>query len=331
MTVKQHPILVLGPGSWGSALALLMARHGCAVNLWGNDSAQMKAIATTRENPAFLAGHHFPENIAVFEDLAEALVDVRDILLVVPSSVFTKVLNTLKPMLASNARIAWATKGIDLATNHLMSQRVAEVFGDDQPMMSLSGPSFAKEVANNIPTIVNIAGNNADFLADMQQRLTSDCFRVHVSDDIVGVQLCGVVKNVLAIAAGMVDGFGWGINARAALISCGLLEMSKLIVALGGREQTVMDVAGMGDLILTCSDNQSRNRRLGLALGEGKTKEQALAAIGHVVEGVDNARQVEQMATQHQLSLPIIAMVNNVLNNGANIKESLEKLFAKQL
>ncbi len=307
------PIAVLGAGSWGMALALLLARNGRQVRLWGRDKTLMQAAAQQRRNPHYLSEFTLPDNLEPTSDSAFAVSAARDILVTVPSSAFRATLQNFKPLLMPNARLLWATKGLEHGSYHLLHQVVAEVLGAAIPMAVISGPSFASEVAQGLPTAVTVASRDAQFANDIVRAFHSRTFRAYTSDDMIGVEIGGALKNVLAIAAGISDGLGFGANARAALVTRGLTEMVRLGVALGGRRETLTGLSGLGDLILTCTDNQSRNRRLGLALGQGKTLAQALHSIDQVVEGVQTAREVHELARRHDVDMPIADQVYAVL------------------
>lgn len=328
MNDKKSPIAVLGAGSWGSALALLLASNGHPVRLYGNDAAQMQVIAKTRTNPDYLPDVTFPELIECFSDLTLAMQGIEDILLVVPSHVFPSVIEQLSKLAISNPRLIWATKGLHPETGEVLANTVQHFF-PKAPIAVLSGPSFAKEVAKQLPTAVTLACVDKAFAQRVRSYFHNDKFRVYLSEDLIGVQLCGAVKNVLAIATGMSDGLGFGANARAALITRGLAEMTRLGLALGAQQHTFMGLAGMGDLVLTCTDDQSRNRRFGLALGKGQTADEAHKAIGQVVEGAHNVEQVMQLAKQYQLDMPISEQVFKILNGQETAHQAVHELLSR--
>ncbi len=328
MSILEEPIAVLGPGAWGTALALQLAGNGQPVRLWGNDVKQIDDMLSTGANEAFLPGHVFPDNLQVCKELATALSDVRDVLIVVPSQAFRSVLTSIKPMLGEQGRLLWATKGLDRETGDFLHQLIAEEFGESYPIAVLSGPSFAKEVADGLPTAVNLATNNGQFARDLIKRFSSEHFRLREVNDFIGVQLGGVLKNVLAIASGISDGLGFGANARSALITCGLSEMGALVEVLGGDSSTLMDLAGLGDLVLTCTDDQSRNRRFGLAIGGGASIEQAQEQIGFVVEGLGNVKQLYELAEREGVKVPIVAQVYAIIYQNVAPREALERVFS---
>lgn len=321
------PVAVLGAGSWGTALAIQLARGGRPAILWGHDPEHMARIAQERRNVRYLPDASLPETLRVEADLAAALSGVRDILVAVPSHAFRTVLEAVKPHLHADARLLWATKGLESGSRKLLHEVVADVLGTAIPTAVVSGPTFAREVAEGLPTAVTVASADPAFAHDMAERLHSETFRAYTGTDLIGVEVGGAVKNVLAIAAGIADGLGFGANARTALITRGLAEIMRLGLALGGRAETFMGLAGLGDLVLTCTDNQSRNRRLGLALGRGETLEQALAAIDQVVEGVQTAREVHELAQSLGIDMPITEQVYHVLYEGCAPRDAVHALL----
>lgn len=321
----KTPIAVLGAGAWGSALATLLARNEQDVRLWDHDSKPLLKMQQTRH----LLGVALPDNLIISTRLEDAVRDVRDICLVVPSHAFEKVLARLKKIVPENVRFVWGTKGLNPDTGELLHQTVASVFSSETPIAVLSGPSFAKEVVMNFPTAVSLAGNNRDFLNELAVRFHGTHFRVYINPDVIGVQLCGVVKNVMAIAVGISDGMGYGANTRCALITRGLAELARLTVALGGQRDTVLSLAGVGDLILTSTDNQSRNRRFGLSIGQGNSADQALKDIGESVEGYYNARQLFQLAQKTGVFMPISEQIYKILYEQHEPKTVLNELFSR--
>lgn len=328
MTVVNQPIAVLGAGSWGTALAILLARNGSAVRLWDHNSARVVELNRERENRCYLPGIPLPENLQVFADLQEMLVGIQDILICVPSHAFRTILTRLQVNGEKNIRLVWGTKGLDSAKEELFHQVVAAIMGAI-PMAVLSGPSFAKEVALGMPTAVTLANNNTQFATDLVHRLHNQTFRVYTSDDLVGVQICGAIKNVIAVAVGASDGLGFGANARCALITRGLAEMARLCVALGGKQETVFGLAGVGDLILTATDNQSRNRRFGFALAQGKDLNQAQTEINQVVEGASNAEIIYKLAQKLKIEMPITEQVYRVLHHQVPVAAAVKTLLSR--
>ena len=291
----------------------------------------LAAMADQRENVRYLPGASFPPNLTAHTNLEECLDGARDILVVVPSHGLRDTLTALKPLLGPDSRVCWATKGFELHTGKLPHQVAAEVLGTDRPMAVLSGPTFAKEVAAGLPTAMTIASNDEEFAQDLAVSLSSDMFRAYTSDDLIGVEVGGAVKNVLAIAAGMSDGLGFGANTRIALINRGLVELMRLGVALGANKETFMGLAGMGDLVLTCTDNLSRNRRMGLALASGMSIEEAQKEIQQVVEGVLAAEAVKEVADNLGIEMPICQQVYGILYEGTSPRAAVETLMRRQL
>ena len=284
-----------------------------------------------RENKRYLPGIKFPPNLTAYPDLSECLNGARDILIVVPSHGLRGTLTQIKPMLTPDSRICWATKGFELSTGKLPHQVAAEVLGPEFPVAVLSGPTFAKEVGAGLPTAMTIASNDGAFAKALAEAISSDNFRAYTSDDIIGVEVGGAVKNALAIGAGMSDGLGFGANTRIALINRGLVELMRLGVALGAKKETFMGLAGMGDLVLTCTDNLSRNRRMGLALAAGKTIEEAQEEIQQVVEGVKAAKAVHEVAEELGIEMPIVNQVYRILYEGLTPREAVEALMTREL
>lgn len=324
-------ISVLGAGSWGTALAVRLATNHNATSLWGHEPDFMQRLARDRQNSGFLPGTAFPDNLAIETDLAHALGNSRDLLIAVPSHAFREVLLQAAPALQPQHRIAWATKGLEHGSGKFMSQVLEEVLGSSYPYAVISGPTFALEVAAGLPTALTAASSNPLFANDMARRLHGDVMRVYTSDDVTGVQLGGTVKNVLAIASGITDGLQLGANSRAALITRGLAEIIRLGDAMGARRETLMGLAGVGDLILTCTDDQSRNRRLGLALGRGTPLDIAVKDIGQVVEGFNTAREVMQLAREYKVDLPISEQVYRVLHEGLSPETAVHNLLARDI
>jgi glycerol-3-phosphate dehydrogenase (NAD(P)+) len=322
------PIAVLGAGSWGTALAIQFARAGKPTRLWGRDAAQLSAMRTARCNQRYLPDAAFPEPLQIATTLDSALTGVSDVLVAVPSSGFRQLLVGLAAQLTPEVRIAWATKGFERNTGMLPHQVAHEVLGSSYTMAVLSGPTFAKEVGAGLPTAMVVASADADFAMRIAEDLASPGFRTYVSTDIMGVEIGGAVKNVIALGAGLSDGLGFGANMRVALITRGLAEMTRLGVALGARERTFMGLAGLGDLVLTCTDDQSRNRRCGLALARGLSVDQAMQEIGQVVEGYHAARVLREVARRLKLDLPVCEGICRILFDGATAGEVMRELMA---
>ncbi|MBH2884021.1 NAD(P)H-dependent glycerol-3-phosphate dehydrogenase [Serratia ureilytica] len=330
MNTVNASMTVIGAGSYGTALAITLARNGHTVVLWGHNPAQIQTLQRDRCNQAFLPDVPFPDTLLLEADLARALAASRDVLVVVPSHVFGDVLRQLKPHLRPDARIVWATKGLEAETGRLLQDVAREALGDAIPLAVLSGPTFAKELAAGLPTAIALAATDAQFADDLQQLLhCGKSFRVYSNPDFIGVQLGGAVKNVIAIGAGMSDGIGFGANARTALITRGLAEMSRLGSALGADPSTFMGMAGLGDLVLTCTDNQSRNRRFGIMLGQGKGVQEAQDSIGQVVEGYRNTKEVLALAQRHGVEMPITEQIYQVLYCHKDAREAALSLLGR--
>ncbi len=284
-----------------------------------------------RENTRYLPGIKFPPNLEACPDLGDCLEGIRDLLVVVPSHGLRDTLTKALPFLGPDSRVCWATKGFELHSGKLPHQVAAEVLGEERPVAVLSGPTFAKEVAEGLPTAMTIASNNDDFGEALATAISGKNFRAYTSDDFIGVEVGGAIKNVLAIGAGMCDGLGFGANARIALITRGLVELTRLGVALGAKNETMMGLAGMGDLVLTCTDNLSRNRRMGLALASGMTVEEAQEEIQQVVEGVLAAEAVKEVADKLNIEMPICHQVYRILYEGASPREAVGELMGREL
>ena len=322
-------IAILGAGSWGTALALLAARNGCQTLLWGHNPDHMAALAQDRQNKRYLPDYPFPVNLAVTSDLAEVAAFSNLILVCVPSHAFKKTLIDLKPHLSSEIKIAWASKGFNPDDGSLFHEIVAGIFSAQTPAAILSGPTFAHEVAANLPTAITIASFQPDFAKQLSSILHGGLFRIYTSSDVIGVEVGGAVKNVLAIAAGIADGMGFGANTRAALITRGLNEIIRLGIKLGGKQETFMGLAGLGDLILTCTDNQSRNRRFGLALGLGKDRATAIQEIGQEIEGISAAKETFLLAKKYAIDMPITEQTYKVLYEGLAPRTAVQNLLAR--
>ena len=325
------PVAVLGSGSWGTALAIQFARAGKPTRLWGRDAAQLAQMRAERCNRRYLPGASFPELLTVAASLESALDGVTDVLIAVPSSGFRAFLQDLAPRLADGMYVAWATKGFERETGLLPHQVAHEVLGDSHEVAVLSGPTFAKEVGAGLPTAMVVASPDASFATRIAEDLASPTFRTYISTDIIGVEIGGAVKNVIAIGAGLSDGLGFGANTRVALITRGLNEMTRLGVALGARAETFMGLAGLGDLVLTCTDDQSRNRRCGLALARGLSPDEAMREIGQVVEGYHAARVLRAVARRLEIDLPICEGICRILFDGADAGEVVRELMRRPL
>lgn len=325
------PITVIGAGSYGTALAIAFSRNGFPTYLWGHDPLHMQRLNQERQNSIFLPDVDFPKSLFIEQDLATAIGKSRDLLIVVPSHVFADVIEQIQPHLTSEHRIAWATKGLERNTGRLLQEVIEERLGKKHPLAVLSGPTFAKELAAGMPTAIALASNNENFALEFQARIhCSKHFRVYINNDMVGVQLGGAIKNVIAISAGMSDGMGFGANARTALITRGIAEISRVGLSLGANPNTFMGMSGLGDLVLTCTDNQSRNRRFGLMLGQGFSAQTAIDNIGQVVEGFYNAKEAYLLAQRQGVEMPITEQVYQVLFCGKSVQDMAISLLGRE-
>jgi glycerol-3-phosphate dehydrogenase (NAD(P)+) len=325
----RDPVAVLGAGSWGTALAVQFARGGRPVRLWGRDAAQLADMARRRCNARYLDGVEFPPSLEVEGSLPAALAGARDVLIVVPSHAFRALLGELAPHLGDGMHVAWATKGFELETGRLPHQIAREVLGPERRIAVLSGPTFAREVGAGLPTAMTIASPDAAYAQALARELSSSNFRAYSSTDILGVEIGGAVKNVLAVGAGLSDGLGFGANTRVALITRGLKEMTRLGTRLGAQSATFMGLAGLGDLVLTCTDDQSRNRRFGLLLAAGIDPQAALVRIGQSVEGYAAARAMRPVVAQAGVEMPLCDGVYRVLYEQLPAKDAVRELMSR--
>ncbi len=327
----QLSFAVLGAGSYGTALAVLLARNGHTVRLWARNAEHVAEMQQAKQNTKYLPDVAFPDNLSVTDQIETALENHPIILVAVPSHAFRDTLNLIKSYVNSDSKLVWASKGLDPESGDLLGNVLKSILGDEMPHAILSGPTFAKEMALGMPTAITLAANNDEFAEQLALALHNERFRVYTSDDIVGVQVGGAVKNVVAIGAGIADGLGYGANARTALITRGLVEMTRLGVAAGGKQETFNGMAGMGDLVLTCTDNQSRNRRFGLALGKGASRDEAEHAIGQVVEGVRNAKEVKMLAERLNVEMPISDAIYRIIYEGVDARQAAHELLTRDL
>jgi len=323
-------IAVLGAGSWGTALALQLDRSGSRSILWDRDTENLEEVRATRFNQRYLPGIVIPESIVIENDIHAAVKAADHVLVVTPSYAFASIMETIREVLVPGQGVAWACKGFEPGSGRLLHQVAMELLPKTTPLAIVTGPSFAKEVALNLPTAVTVAGTDIGFTKVMASALHGGRFRAYTSQDMIGAELGGAVKNVMAVATGICDGMELGDNARAALITRGLAEMMRLGAALNAKPETLMGLAGAGDLILTCTGDLSRNRRLGLRLGKGKTLKQALDEIGQVVEGVNSAAEVQRLAIKHKVNMPISEQVNGIIHQGWDPVEGVARLMARE-
>lgn len=322
-------VAVLGAGSWGTALAALLTRNGARTCLWGRNAQALAAIAAARRNARYLPDAELPAELEYQSDLRAALQDADVALVAVPSHAFHVMLEEAAPHLRSDAGFAWATKGFEPGTGRFLHELVAERL-PGTPAAVVTGPSFAREVAAGLPTAVTVHSSDDAFAHRVAGLLHSSAFRAYTGNDMLGAELGGAMKNVLAVATGVADGMQLGLNARAGLITRGMNEMLRLGAALGAQAQTLMGLAGLGDLVLTCTGELSRNHRFGVALGRGVPLQQALNDIGQVVEGAVTADEVMRLANRHHLDLPISQHVQAVLRGQMTPTDALRALLARE-
>jgi glycerol-3-phosphate dehydrogenase (NAD(P)+) len=324
---------VLGAGAWGTALAKVLAEKDNEVLLWARRDEHARAIESERENARYLPGFRLPESIVATNSLRNALSEVEMVVLVVPSHGLRDSLKEAAPYLPAGVPLVSATKGIENETLMLMAEVIEDVLGADahQRTTVLSGPSFAKEVARQLPTNVVVAARDPELAIDVQHRFATDRLRVYSSDDVPGVEVGGALKNVIAIAAGACDGLGFGHNTRAALITRGLAEIARIALAKGGDVLSLAGLAGMGDLVLTCTGELSRNRTVGFEMGKGRGLDEVLRGLGHVAEGVRTARSAFDLAQKLGVELPICNEVYRVLYEGKDIRRAVQDVLTRPL
>ncbi len=326
-------ISVLGAGSWGTALAVLLGQNLGKVRLWGRKGTA--ELAKNRSNERYLPGIVFPDSVEIADHIADTIHPDLNFLVVVPSHAFRATLEQLaktiddKGLSSRDTTLLWGTKGFDVHSGALLSEVVESVFPNIKTYGVISGPSFAAETAKGMPTGLSIACNDNNAAEQLSAWFRTSTTRVYFSDDIVGVQLGGAIKNVMAVATGISDGLGYGANARAALITRGLAEMIRLGCALGGKAETFSGLAGVGDLILTCTDNQSRNRRFGLGIGAGQSREQVIAEIGQEIEGIGTTRELYLKAKGLKIEMPITEQVYEVLHNDVPPDIAVKRLLGR--
>jgi glycerol-3-phosphate dehydrogenase (NAD(P)+) len=322
---------VIGAGSWGTALAIQFSRSGRATTLWGHDHTELGAMMRSRTNAKYLAGIPLPEHLRITDNLAEALAAADDVVVAVPSHAFRELLEAIAATGVDFYGLCWATKGFETETGLLPHQVVANTMPGGLPTAVLSGPTFAAEVARELPSAMTIASASDAYARRLAVAITTDTFRAYVSDDVVGVEVGGATKNIYAIGAGLSDGLGFGANTRIALLTRGLAEMTRLGIKLGARKETFMGLAGMGDLVLTCTDDQSRNRRFGLALARGVPRHEALSEIGQVVEGYYAARAVHGVARREAIDMPIAEQLYRVLYEDLDPRDAVMALMRRPI
>lgn len=326
----NYRFAVLGAGAWGTALAKLLVENGHSTVIWGRVEDGIDEIQHERSNHRFLPGVQLPKELAYTKDTAVAL--TADIpLLVVPSVAFKKMISENAAAIQQRGRLVWATKGLEPESRLPLDRVARQLLGDAVKLAVISGPNFAAEVARSVPTATTVASQDLVFAEEIAKALHNDWFRAYTGSDMTGVQLGGALKNALAIAAGIADGLGFGANTRAALLTRGLAEITRLAVVMGSQPETMMGLAGIGDLILTCTDNQSRNRRLGLLLAEGLDLQSVQEKIGQVVEGVKTAQVAFGLAREFNVEMPINEQVYRVLFEGLAPADAVQELLSREL
>ncbi len=332
MSSKQINLatVVIGAGAWGTALAIAIARNGNDVLLWGRDKQHLADMQASRTNERYLPGLAFPDRLKITTDFESAIRAAEHILVSVPSIAFSEIVHKIAPLIKEGRPISWATKGLTPETGQFLYQTAIDIVGESHPLAVISGPSFAAEVAKDLPTAVTVASKDDVFAQQLASAMHSPTLRVYTTHDVLGVQIGGTVKNVLAISTGISDGLGHGANARAALITRGMAEIMRLSLSLGAETETMFGLAGIGDLILTCTDDQSRNRRLGLAIGRGLSVDEAVAEVGKTVEGMHAAREVLLRAQQVGIEMPIVEQVCKILFEGYDPRESVQELLCRE-
>ncbi len=330
MPVSGKSIALLGAGSWGTALAIHMARAGFTVRLWGNEPEHMQRLAVERCNQQFLPDIEFPERLQVESDLASCLADASLALIAIPSHAFRSFLNANSSLFAPGLPVSWASKGMERGTAKLLHQVVNEELPQCEHTAVMSGPTFAREVAMNMPTAITVASPSEWLAEELREYLHTGSFRAYMSTDMIGVELGGALKNVLAIAAGASDGLGFGANARAALITRGMAEIMRLGDNMGAHRETFMGLAGIGDLVLTCTDDQSRNRRTGLLLAQNHSLDEIRDIIGQEIEGVGTAQEARRLAEKYNVDMPIVHQVYSVLYDGLSPTAAVKRLLSRE-
>jgi len=326
----MRSVSVLGAGGWGTALAVHLGSLGHDVRLWGRDRALVEEMGTRRANAVYLPDIRLPERVCVTQALLEAVRDAEVVVSAIPSHGCRDVIHAAAPLLAAGAVIVSATKGLEAGSLRRMSEVVAEEAGSTHPVVVLSGPSFALEVARQLPTAIVAASQNAEAIALVQEEFRAPYFRLYGSDDVVGVEIGAAMKNIIAIAAGVVEGLGLGHNALAALITRGLVELTRLACAAGGRRETLAGLSGLGDLVLTCTGNLSRNRHVGIELARGRALPDILAGMKMVAEGVLTTGAALALGERYGVELPIVTQMSEVLAGRADVRTALETLMLRK-
>ena len=324
------PILVIGAGSWGTALAIAIARNDHEVMLWGRNKSHLAEMLHTHSNERYLPSLIFPESMRITADLATALTQAKHVLIAVPSIAFSGMLQEIKSLIVEGTSLSWATKGLTPETGQFLYETATETLGSTHSLAVISGPSFAAEVAKNLPTALTIASEDESLNQNLAEAMHNPTLRIYTTTDVLGVQIGGTVKNILAISAGISDGLGFGANARAALITRGMAEILRLASSLGAQTETMFGLSGIGDLILSCTDDQSRNRQLGLAIGRGLSVAEAVQEVGKTVEGMHAAREVLLRAKQVGIEMPIVEQVCKILFENFGPRKAVQALLCRE-
>ena len=326
----SETITILGAGSWGTALAMVLADNGHTVRLWGNEEDHVKEINREQANNRYLPGVELPKGITAYYDLEEALEGVETVVFAVPTKAFREVARRVKSIVKNKITIVHVSKGIEpdslLRISEMLEEEIADITKD---IIVLSGPSHAEEVSRRIPTTVTVASKNMEAAQGIQDLFMNQNFRVYTNQDLVGVEIGGALKNIIALAAGITDGLGYGDNAKAALMTRGLAEITRLGVKMGADPLTFLGLTGIGDLIVTCTSVHSRNWRAGNLLGKGKSLDEVLDSMGMVVEGVRTTKAAHQLSEKYQVKMPITNALYDVLFNGKDIKQEVEDLMGR--
>lgn len=329
-TVAARSLCVLGAGSWGTALASHLAGNGHNVVLWGRSAAAIEQMKQTGVNQRYLPDAQLHPSLRYSSDISDALGAVSDVLVAVPSHGFANAIDSIVRHADPHVGVFWACKGFESGTGRLLSELIEEQRAGSKYAI-ISGPTFAAELVAGLPTAITVAASNHDYARQLCECLHNDRFRVYSTDDIRGVQIGGALKNVYAIAAGISDGLGFGANARTALITRGLAELMRLAQTLGASRDTLMGLSGMGDLILTCTDNKSRNRRFGLELASGLSVDDARDKIGQSVEGISATRVAQLLSERHSVELPIVEQLCAILNNKCSPRDAVDALLSREI
>lgn len=334
---SNDKICVIGAGSWGTALAMLLSRKGYEVDLWGHRPEHVAHLLADRENKRYLPGIIFPEKLHPRKNLEKAVIGAEIVVMVVPSHSYRTTFHQMIPFLEKKCRVVSAVKGIENSSLMTMTQVMEELLAEQGGLEKnieygvLSGPSFAKEVANEVPTAVTIGFENLQTAKEIQMVFVTDFFRVYASSDVIGLEISAALKNIIAIATGVCDGLGYGLNTRAALITRGLAEIQRLGIALNADPLTFSGLSGIGDLMLTCTGDLSRNRMVGLKLGEGKNLDQIKSEMSMVAEGIKTTRSVYDLAQRLQIEMPILEQVYNILYKEKKCSDAVKDLLQREL